>query len=163
MTEQTIPDDTNAPRPMPAWYRVAAAMLVTTPSVTHREIAKKTGRARVTVTRAMHTRQMQRAIDDALAEHWNFVAVAAPRALIAGFSKGRGLAQALKVLQLRGVAPTDRLELTGAGGSPLIPGDVSEQIRAYTQRLLSGTVEAPAAPEQTSPEVAEPGTQGDTD
>jgi len=162
VTEQTIPDDTNASRPMPAWYRVAAAMLVTTPSVTHREIAKKTGRARVTVTRAMHTRQMQRAIDDALAEHWNFVAVAAPRALIAGFSKGRGLAQALKVLQLRGVAPTDRLELTGAGGSPLVPGDVSEQIRAYAQKLLGGTVEAPADPEQTPREAAEPGVESGT-
>jgi len=137
-------------------------MLVTNPSVTHREIAKKTGRARPTVTRAMHTRQMQRAIDDALSEHWNLVAVAAPRALLRGFSKGQGLAQALKVLQLRGIAPADRMELTGAGGSPLVPGDVSEQIRAYAQRLLSGTVEAPADPGQTPPEAAEPGAEGGT-
>jgi len=110
----------------------------------------------------MHTRQMQRAIDDALSEHWNLVAVAAPRALLRGFSKGQGLAQALKVLQLRGIAPADRMELTGAGGSPLVPGDVSEQIRAYAQRLLSGTVEAPADPEQSPPEAAEPGADGGT-
>lgn len=162
MAEQTSPGVTSAGAPIPAWYRVAAAMLVTTPSVTHKVIAKKTGRARETVTRAMHTSQMQRAIDDALAEHWNLVAVAAPRALISGFAKGRGMAQALKVLQLRGIAPADRLELTGADGTPLMPQEVSEQIRAYAKKLLDGTVEAPADPEQSSPEAAEPGAEGDT-
>lgn len=155
MTETALRGATKTP----LWYRIAAEMQLEDPSVTHDAIATRVGRHRVTVTRGMQTPEYDAVMTELMNGYPGAqIDAIAMRALRVHVAKNPQVA--LRWLELRRRFKPERIEVTGADGSPLLPDDLRAEIRLMAKRIAGGTVVEPAAEAQAKPEGPELGPEG---
>lgn len=163
-------DDADAPSQDPAaerlmvrpWLRIAAAWLWDNPTVirngkpaptTHADIAKVVGKARETVSLAMHTKEWDVAFREAGKQHIARLAPSAVSALVRAWGKGNA-SGALEVLRSFGLLQNERREITGPGGGPVgLDVDATNAADRLARALDKLAARGPGG----SPEGADPG------